>query len=111
MAFVPRLGPNSSRPATAGHPRNRKARLIAATVALVLGAIVVALSLWMENWDRILEGGRLMFIAPEFLGGWKVQAEMAVYLRQVGGGGLGVGVAILVGDWLKRAQAPRQPPA
>ncbi len=111
MAFVPRLGPNASRPAAAGHPRNRKVRLIAATVALVLGAIVVALSVWMENWDRILEGGRLLFIAPDFLGGWKVQAEMAVYLRQVGGGGLGVGVAILVGDWLKRAQAPRQPPA
>ncbi len=111
MAFVPRLGPNSARPATAGRPRNRKARLIAATLALVLGAVVIALSLWMENWDRILEGGRLLFIAPEFLGGWKVRAETAVYLRQVGGGGLGVGVAILVGDWLKQAQAPRQPPA
>jgi len=83
---------------------------VAATAALVLGAVVIAVSVWMENWDRILEGGRLMFIAPDFLGGWKVKAEMAVYLRQVGGGGLGVGVAILLGDWLKRAQAPRQPP-
>ena len=111
MAFVPRLGSKSSRPATAGRPRNRKARLIAAAVALVLGTAVIILSLWMENWDRILEGGRLMFIAPDFLGGWKVRAEMAVYLRQVGGGGLGVGVAILIGDWLKHAQAPRQPPS
>jgi len=90
--------------------RRRKTRLVAGGVALVLGAAVIALSLWMENWDRILEGGRLMFIAPDFLGGWKVRAEYAVYLRQVGGGGLGVGVAILIGDWLKRAQTPRPPP-
>lgn len=83
---------------------------MAAAIALGLGAVVIALSLWMENWDRILEGGHLMFIAPDFLGGWKVRAETAVYLRQAGGGGLGVGVAILAGDWLKRAQAPRKPP-
>jgi hypothetical protein len=92
-------------------PRRRKTRLVAAGAALVLGTVVILLSLWMENWDRILEGGRLMFIAPDFLGGWKVRAEMAVYLRQIGGGGLGVGVAILIGDWLKRAQTPRRPPS
>ncbi len=111
MAFVPRLGPKSSRPAAAGRPGNRKARLVAAAAALAIGTVVIALSLWMENWGRILEGGRLMFIAPDFLGGWKVRAEMSVYLRQVGGGGLGVGVAIFVSDWLKQAQAPRQPPS
>jgi hypothetical protein len=92
-------------------PRRRRTRLVAAGVALVLGTAVILLSLWMEHWQRILEGGRLMFIAPDYLGGWKVHAEYAVYLRQVGGGGLGVGVAILIGDWLKRAQTPRRPPS
>lgn len=109
MAVVPRYG-SGSRPPAPLSPRRRRIRLVAAAVALALGTVVIAASLWMENWDRILEAGRLMFIAPEFLGGWKVRAEMAVYLRQVGGGGLGVGVAILVSDWLKQAQAPRRPP-
>ncbi len=80
-------------------------------MALVLGTAVILLSLWMESWARILENGQLMFIAPDFLGGWAVQAEISVYLRQVGGGGLGVGVAILLSDWLKRSQTPRRPPS
>jgi hypothetical protein len=102
-----------------GHPqpssplsvRRRRTRLVAGGVALVLGTAVVLVSLWMEGWDRILEAGRLMFIAPNLLGGWKIPAEYAVYLRQVGGGGLGVGVAILVGDWLKQRQTPARPPS
>jgi hypothetical protein len=98
-------------PQTPLSARRRRTRLIAASIALALGATLVLFSLWMEDWERILEGGRLLFIAPDFLGGWKIQAEMSVYLRQVGGGGLGVGVAIFAGDWLKRAQAPRQPPS
>jgi hypothetical protein len=110
MVFVPRYRKDLPPPPAPLSVRRRKTRIIAASIALGLGAAVVLFSVWMENWDRILEGGHLFFIAPEFLGGWMVRAETAVYLRQVGGGGLGVGVAILVGDWLKRAQAPRQPP-
>jgi len=77
---------------------------------VALGVVAVAASFWMESWDRLLDGGRLVFVAPGFLGGWRVNAEMSVHLRQVGGGGLGVGVAILIADLLRRAGRRASPP-
>jgi len=66
----------------------------------IIGAVALALRLWLPTWDRRLEDGRLVLIAP-FDSGLSVGADIVGYIGLVAGGAAATAIAAVIGRGLR----------
>jgi hypothetical protein len=73
-------------------------RIVVALAAI--GAVALALRLWLPTWERRLDDGGLVLIAP-FDSGLTVSADIVGYVGLVAGGAAATAIAALIGRGLR----------